>query len=173
MPNSREPAIGTNGNKSCPGCGALFPASDGPTHAYIGASAGCWAVFGEVVAREYNDFRYGAIHQMTVDTYAVQHPGAPSRRARQSVALHLISLYLQLEQAYNPEQARDALKKAADSGKEYTWLEPPARIGEITILDVYEAQTPEEHRRLVDQWARSVWKSWSLHRDTIRAWAGT
>ena len=24
----------------CPGCGALFPPSDGPTHRYLGASAG-------------------------------------------------------------------------------------------------------------------------------------
>ena len=30
---------------SCPGCGALFPPQDGPTHRYIGASAACWALF--------------------------------------------------------------------------------------------------------------------------------
>jgi hypothetical protein len=29
----------------CPGCGALFPDFEGPTHRYIGASAGCWALF--------------------------------------------------------------------------------------------------------------------------------
>jgi hypothetical protein len=159
------------GEEICPGCGTLFPTSEGPTHAYIGASAGCWAVFGEVVAREYSDFRYGAIHQLTVDTYAVQHPGEPSRRARQSVALHLISLYLQLERGYGPERARDALKRAADSGKDYAWLDSPARIGELSILDVYKAKSPEEHSQLVEEWARSVWKSWSLHRDTIQEWA--
>ena len=161
----------SSNTETCPGCGALFPASDGPTHAYIGASVGCWAIFGEVVAREYSDFRYGSIHQMTVDTFAVQHPGEPSRRASQSVALHLISLYLQLERAYDPERARDALKRAADSGKDYTWLDPPDRIGELTILDVYGATTPEEHHQLVEEWARSVWKSWNIHWDTIREWA--
>jgi len=158
--------------EACPGCGALFPSSDGPTHAYIGASAGFWAVFGEVVAREYSDFRYGSGHQMTVDTYAVQHPGEPARRARQSVALHLISLYLQLERGYDSERARHALKKAADSDKDFTWLDPPARIGELTNLDVHGAQTPEEHHNFVERWALSVWKSWSFHWDTIRAWAG-
>jgi len=29
----------------CPGCGALYPPSDGPTHRYLGASAGCFALF--------------------------------------------------------------------------------------------------------------------------------
>src|SRR3712207_8126471 len=29
----------------CPGCGALFPPSDGAAHPYIGASPGCWALF--------------------------------------------------------------------------------------------------------------------------------
>ena len=158
----------TSNTEICPGCGAIFPASDGPTHAYIGSSAGCWAIFDEVVAREYSDFRYGSIHQMTVDTYAVQHPGEPSRKSSQSVALHLISLYLQLERGYDPERARGALKRAADSGKDYTWLDPPARIGELTILDVYGAQTPKEHHNLVEEWARSVWESWSLYHDTIR-----
>jgi hypothetical protein len=28
----------------CPGCGALFPPFEEPTHRYIGASAGCWAL---------------------------------------------------------------------------------------------------------------------------------
>ena len=30
---------------ACPGCGALFPPYDGPAHKYLGASAGCWALF--------------------------------------------------------------------------------------------------------------------------------
>jgi len=29
----------------CPGCGALYPPSDAPTHRYLGASAGCFALF--------------------------------------------------------------------------------------------------------------------------------
>jgi hypothetical protein len=172
MQYTNEPTHNAIGNEACPGCGALFPASEGPTHAYIGASAGCWAAFGEVVAQEYSDFRYGSIHQMTVDTYAAQHPGNPSRRTKQSVALHLISLYLQLELSYDPERARDALKRFADSGKEYAWLDPPTRIGELTVQDVHEAQTPGEHHKLVEQWAHSVWEAWSFHHETIRAWAG-
>ena len=78
----------------CPGCGDLYPAFDGATHAYIGASAGCWAVYTEVLAREYQDMRFMRVHQQTVDAYTVQHPGVEERRATRSVAVHLISIYL-------------------------------------------------------------------------------
>jgi hypothetical protein len=46
----------------CVGCGALVPDIDGPTHRYMAASPGCWALFGEVVAREFSDFRYARVH---------------------------------------------------------------------------------------------------------------
>ena len=38
---------------ACPGCGALVPDIDGPTHAYLGASAGCWAAWGAFQARSF------------------------------------------------------------------------------------------------------------------------
>ena len=66
----------------CPGCGLALPARpDAPKHPYVGASAECWAVYGEVLAREYEDPAYFRVHQLTVDAYAVQHPGAPERRS--------------------------------------------------------------------------------------------
>ena len=36
----------------CNGCGALFPPFEGPKHRYIGASAGCWALFNWSVTME-------------------------------------------------------------------------------------------------------------------------
>jgi hypothetical protein len=42
-------------------------------------------VYGEMLAREYGDPAYFRVHQLTVDTYAVQHPGPRERRAIQSV----------------------------------------------------------------------------------------
>ncbi len=50
----------------CIRCGALVPDVEGPTHRYIAASPGCWAVFGEVVAREFSDYRYGRVHLLKV-----------------------------------------------------------------------------------------------------------
>ena len=81
---------------ACPGCGALFEERAGPTHRYMESSPACWAAYGEVLAREYSDQAFYAVHRMSVDTYAVQHPGQPSPQTIQSVAVHLIRLCLQL-----------------------------------------------------------------------------
>lgn len=40
---------------TCFSCGGLFPDIDGPTHRYMTSSAGCWSVYGEVLAREYSN----------------------------------------------------------------------------------------------------------------------
>jgi hypothetical protein len=50
-------------------------------HPYIGSASGCWLLYSEVLAREYGDLRYAPAHQLTVDVYAVQHPGVPERRS--------------------------------------------------------------------------------------------
>lgn len=73
----------------CIGCGALVPQVDGPTHRYMGSSPGCWHVYGEVLSREYSDRSFGALHRLTVDSYAVQHPGAhPRKRFSPSASSH-------------------------------------------------------------------------------------
>ena len=81
----------------CAGCGAIVPNTDGPTHRYIGASPGCWQRYGQLLAREYGEYAYPDEHRLTVDAYAVQHPGVPGKQSSQSVAVHLMSLCLVLE----------------------------------------------------------------------------
>ena len=97
----------------CPGCGALFPPHDGPTHRYLGASAGCWALFGWSVVSGGTDVT-GLIAQSRIpdnvvlrsstrrcttldslwgDAYGVQHHGGTSPQAVQSVAVHLLNLH--------------------------------------------------------------------------------
>src|ERR1700688_1721358 len=66
----------------CIGCQAEFARIDGPTHEYVLSSPGCWAAYGEVLAREYRDYRLARLHRLTVDTYAVQHPGVNVPAAR-------------------------------------------------------------------------------------------
>ena len=89
--------------RPCVGCGALVPEIEGPTHRYLGASPGCWAVYGEVLEKEYGDYlRYAPVHRLTVDAYAAQHPGVPSPQSIQSVAVHLIRLHLVLERGLRP-----------------------------------------------------------------------
>lgn len=155
---------------SCPGCHALVPDLDGPTHAYLGAAPGCWAVFGEVLAREYGEWAYPAIHRLTVDAYAAQHPGAPSRQTIQSVAVHLIGLHLHLERGLGNAAIARAMSNATRR-HDLVWLDPPPAWQTLTILDVQQAGDLAEHERRVRQWAEGVWLAWAAHHETIRRWA--
>ena len=155
----------------CVGCGAQVPRVDGPTHPYIGASAGCWAIFGEILAKEYGEWRYPPIHRLTVDAYAVQHPGTPSRRSIQSVAVHLVSLYLVLEGGYDFRAATKAKNGVLRHRDHFVWLDPPPSLGKMTVLDVHMAVDLAEHTELVERWARGVWDAWSPHHETVRRWA--
>ena len=155
----------------CPDCGLELPESDGPTHAYLGASAACWGVFGEVLAKEYQDARYFKVHQLTVDAYAAQHPGKPERRSIQSVALHLVGLYLALECGRPPAAIIEAHRACAARAQDFIWLEPPAPPFDLTIQDVAAADTPQDHMELVHAYADAVWRSWTPHHGIIRHWA--
>jgi len=154
------------------GCGALVPDTDGPTHPYIGVSAGCWAIFGEILAREYGEFHYPDVHRLTVDAYAAQHPGISSRQSIQSLAVHLIGLYLTLDLGLDSTATRRAMGRLTEQPCSFVWLDPPARRGELTLLDVVQAHDLAEHERLVKHWARAVWQAWAVHQPTIRRWAG-
>ncbi|CAN5820879.1 hypothetical protein BH23ACT11_BH23ACT11_21050 [soil metagenome] len=155
----------------CPGCGALVPDVEGPVHRYLGASAGCWAIFGEVLKKEYGDYRYWPVHHLTVDAYAAQHPGTPSPQTIRSVAVHLIGLHLFLATGLLPTDRAMKEKQRAANRKDYVWLDPPASLGEVTLVDVRQAETPTKHKEFVEKWAESVWKAWEPHHEIVRRWA--
>jgi hypothetical protein len=157
--------------ETCRGCGAVVPGMDLSGQRYIGASSGCWAVYGTVLAREYGEWRYPAIHRLTVDTYSVQHPGTPSRQSIQSVAAHLIGLLVVLELGWPAARATQAIRSAVERSERFIWLEPPRTRGDLTIADVAKAASLAEHEQVVQRWAHSVWESWRFHHATIRHWA--
>ncbi len=59
----------------CVGCSALVPDVSRPTHPYMQASPGCWAVYGEVFALNYAERAPLALRRHHGECYAVQHPG--------------------------------------------------------------------------------------------------
>ena len=154
----------------CVGCGVMFREHGGPTHRYMESSPGCWAAFGEVLAREYSDPAYGLLHRLTVDAYAAQHPGRQSPQAIQSVAGHLISLSLVLERGVDMRRATSAIRTAASRKNFFPWLSPPSSRGDTTVADVLRASDAEEHLAAGDAWAKAVWLAWSAHHDTVRLW---
>lgn len=161
----------------CFSCGGWVADMDGPTHAYILSSPGCWQLYGKLLSGEYLPGNYDpTVHGISVDTYAVQHPGIPERRAIQSVNFHLLRLYAVFEKALHGPSVSIFLKRAVenkDMKSRFRWLDPPSFAGTMTVTDVLEAQDVHEHAVLVRKWGESVWNAWKArHAATIFGLAG-
>lgn len=154
----------------CLDCRASVPDTDGPTHRYIGASPGCWALYGEVLTRDPGPEGNPPEHRLIVDAYAAQHPGSESLSAIRSVAGHLIVLHLVIERALPPSRITDTIRRYAER-PEYRWLPPPADLGSRTIVDVHAARGRERPAEACTEWAIAVWEAWAEHHETIRTWA--
>ncbi len=154
----------------CFSCGGLFPDIEGPVHRYMASSPGCWSVYGQVLAREYSDTSYFEVHRLTVDTYAVQHPGSTDRQSIQSVGLHLIRLCLFLEHGLTAKNTNNAMLEAGKRKHSFIWLERPKSLGSITTADVAATKSVDEHKTMVRAWAQDSWEAWSMHHSIIRSW---
>jgi hypothetical protein len=136
-----------------------------------GGRAGCLKIFEEILAREFSDYRYGRIHRLTVDSYALQHPDKYMRSGK-SFAAHLTGMCAALEQ-------EDALALNPSVQK---WLSTNPRIdkpthipegrGNLTIVYIHGAADADEHVERVSEWARDVWGAWSEHHDLARRLIG-
>ena len=83
-----------------------------------------------MLTKEYSDAAYYPVDQLTVNAYAVQHPGAPSRRSIQSVAVHLVSLCGVVERGFDFRQVFGVKRRLMQQDDDLVWLEPPAALGE-------------------------------------------
>lgn len=126
----------------CCGCGADYPDISGPTHAYMLSSPGCWEAYGRVLAREYENPEYSRLHRLTVDAYAVQHPGVDGPQARNSVGIHLSRLCLMFDRGWRIERANDAMLAISAKKQHYPWLTPPGDRGTVTVRHVLAAENP-------------------------------
>ena len=151
-------------------CGGLVPDIDGPTHPYLESSPGCWQVYGEVLAREYSDAAFRSMHRLTVDSYAVQHPGRPTAQSIQSVCVHLMSLCLVVERGAKPAYSTRVIGQAVRPKGRFAWLTPPRSLGEITVVDVAATSTAAAHIDRVRAWAESAWSAWAEHHEAVRSW---
>lgn len=111
-----------------------------------------------------------AVHRLTVDTYAVQHPGDGSRHAIQSVGLHLARLAVQLETPHSPNETNDVMQRFAARKETLVLLIPPHHFS-ITVADIAPYAGSATHAEKVEEWARSAWADWHVHHDYILDWA--
>lgn len=176
----------------CPGCGARFAPSDGPVHEYIGASAGCWALYAPLAAGVGPDpavlqsSRIGAppavapppfaregagpLEPLLVDAYAAQHPGTPSPQAIQSVAVHLLVLHAVFTRGVAADSALWVRGRALRTRGVFHWLDPRGRAPALTIRHLFPGGgvgapvAPAAY-------ARSVYASWAAgHEATLAGW---
>lgn len=130
---------------NCPECGA----SDNV----------CQTHFDEFLALEFSDLRYGAVHNLTVATFMLQHS---SRMSKEGWLYERDLLREFIVEKKSPSLIRQQVKDSVDSGKrtfkfkskdgkpvinKTTWLK--------TILDV-RSENPEVYCEDIAAWARSA-----------------
>jgi hypothetical protein len=167
----RSDAAAQPAGAPCPDCHAIVPEIEGPTHPYLGASAGCWSLWGEVQAASATDRALAAVLPLAVDAYAAQHPGRRGRREAQSVSVHLASICLALEHGWTPQEGIRAKQILLAHDPIFEWLEPPADPGAVTVVDLARIGGGEPGL-VVRRWAAAVWDAWSDHHASIRHLVG-
>jgi hypothetical protein len=171
---SSRPLVLRHTGMACPGCRVVLPDFKGPTHAYMGASPACWALYRRLSTPPFARRRGTRLRRLVEDAYAVQHPGGHERRELQSVAVHLMGLCVLLERGDEPRKLVPALgRMPARKTLDLHWLDPPARNGKITAAVVVAAGYDAEFGPSVEAWARDVWAAWAPHHPTVRAWLDT
>ncbi len=142
----------------CPDCGAGIPSG----------MENCRQIFDEVLAREFSDFRYGRVHRMTVDAYSLQHPDS-FLKSFTSHAAHLTGLCWAFEYDGSPKIGK-ALKRWYDSKPQKQKVREPEEKGKKTIADIHKANDPDDHVKLVREWAWEAWQAWAESHETVRSW---
>ena len=157
------------GERPCPDCGALFPDVDGPVHAYVGGSPGCWAAFGRLGARELALGIPGP-ERLSVHAYMVQHPGREGRREAQSVDVHLMVLAAVIELGWPVTRAVGQMDRWLRDLSPMPWLPPPRDPRARTILSLDPDADAAAHEAEVLAWARDVWAAWAPQHARIVGW---
>lgn len=155
----------------CFACGASALNIEGECHKYMLSSPGCWAMFCEIMAKEFSDEKYWKAHQFTVDAYALQHVGKKEdKRALNSVNIHLASLYAIFEEHMSLDEAPKVRQQFSQhyKGKDLLeWLEPPDSFGELTVFEPWNNENADLHFEITERWAKSVWEAWSHQHENI------
>jgi hypothetical protein len=145
------------GDDPCPSCGAR-----------LGGRAACQAAFDDLSARAWSAPSRGAVHNLVVDVYAMQHPEEYGRSAKSYVS-HLIAL------GCGVEHPGDRTLYWAI----HRWLDGPARIdkpavltarGSMTIADVRRPEDDLAYPDRVREWAADVWAAYAEQQPLARRW---
>src|SRR5258708_4495096 len=145
----------------CSGCG--FVTAKG--------TEGCQAIFDDLAAKSIGDIRYGRIHRLVVDTYALQHPDRYMASAK-SAAAHLMGVHVAMLMDNNPLVIHMIHKYLnGDGPAKLAKPELPASRGATTIADVAaQFGDPATYARAVRNWARTTWAAYAPVHPITRDW---
>ena len=156
----------TDTKQCCPGCGGAFTVMNGSVHKYMSASPACWHAYGNLLAAEYESPELMLVHNLSVDCYAVQHSGGDDRRARQSVIVHLVRLYVLLENITAPDRVNTVMQSLASARRDWPRLQGPSPFTK-TVADIYPYAGTAHHADMVKDWAQTTWADWANVHDYI------
>lgn len=143
----------------CSGCGLLID----------GGEEACNAAFQELGGRSFTDIRFGGVHRMVVDTYALQHPARYCISAK-SLAAHLCGLCELVERSGSPSLPNAALARWLNGTVALEKPDLPSARGRTNIADVISITQPEQFRQSVRAWADDVWTSYASLHSAARHW---
>ena len=144
----------------CGGCGRHV--EDG--------TAGCRARFEALLARDFEDARFFAVHRLFVDCYCLQHPDDYCVSAK-SLAAHLVGLAQIVEQDTSPATGSSALRHWLDGNRRLEKPALPAARGAVTLGDVEAIEEPAAWREALRRWADSTWEAYRDLHALAREWA--
>ena len=153
--------------ETCPYCGLQANKTDGPVHKYLLSTASCWAAYGELLVLEYQDLQYNKVHEISVDAYALQHPGEQSPQTIGSAHIHLASLYAYFELDRSLGELDLIKREVAKHKKDFFWLEPPKDMQQINVGNILPANNANEHCLVVEKWAQYIFEKWKVHHAVI------
>ena len=146
MDSQREP---------CPACGAP-----------LGGRVGCQNTFHELSAQSYTSAARGAMHNMLVDTYAMQHPEEYGVSAK-SYIRHLYALGCLLQ---HPGDVRLYWATPISGIPVPVPAKPPlldAR-GTLTIEHAVAAPDDAAYEQAIREWAANVWQAYAPQHQIAR-----
>lgn len=154
-------------SENCIWCGLKSEILHGNTHKYLESSPGCWASYGEILEREFSNLDYLVVHGLTVDAYALQHPGIKCPQTISSVNVHLASLYSYFQLGSSINKLSHVRKFIVKHKESFKWLEPPKDITAMNSTNILMATSATKHHELVHAWARYVFDQWHEHHSIV------
>jgi Family of unknown function (DUF5946) len=105
------------------------------------------------------------VHQHVVDAYAAQRADDATRPIGLTFAL--VGLYLHLEKGFSGRQVQRAHMQLARRRRAWPAFTLPSDRGTMTARDVLAVPGGPARDRAIDEWCRSVWAAFSIHRQAI------